>query len=157
MKGLTDASHGSINTNTVRTMVYTRQGSTRHEWEAMTVGADKKGMGARIKALRKARHWPQKQLARMVDIRYELLNKYEGGFGAPSIDTIAKLADALGTTVDYLIHGTEIEQSNLANIRLFRRFQALESLGQDDQQTVMRIIDALVAQQRVTSAIAPVD
>lgn len=146
-----------MNASTLRTMVYTQQGSTRHEWGVMTVGADKKAMGARIKALRKARHWPQKQLARMVDIRYELLNKYEGGFGAPSIDTVAKIAEALGTTVDYLITGTEIEQSNLANIRLFRRFQALENMGPEDQQTVMRIIDALIAQQRMASAIAPVD
>lgn len=72
-------------------------------------------------------------------------------------DLFIRLADALDTTVDYLLTGTEIEESNLANIRLFRRFQALEHLGQEDQQTVMRIIDALIAQQRVTSALAPLD
>ncbi len=42
-------------------------------------------------------------------------------------------------------------------IRLFRRFQALERLGEEEQQTVMRVIDAMVAQHRVTSALAPVD
>lgn len=119
--------------------------------------ADKKAIGARIKALRKARHWPQKQLANMIGIRYEQLNKYEGGFHIPAVETLVKLADALGTTLDYLITGTDIEESNLANIRLFRRFQALEHLGEEDQQTVIRLIDAFIAQQRVASAMAPVD
>lgn len=138
-------------------MTYTQAGSHRHEWEAMVDIADKKAIGARIKMLRKARGWTQKQLALKIGVRYEQLNKYEGGFHIPAIDTLVRLADALDTTMDYLVTGTEIEQSNLASTRLFRRFQALEHLGQDDQQTVMRIIDALIAQQRMASAMVPVD
>jgi len=30
-------------------------------------------------------------------------------------------------------------------------------MGQEDQQTVMRIIDALIAQQRMASVLVPVD
>lgn len=140
-----------------KTIVYTHAGSTRHEWEAMEDIADKKAIGARIKALRKARRWPQKQLALKVGIRYEQLNKYEGGFHIPAVDTLVRLADALDTTMDYLVTGTQIEESNLANIRLFRRFQALEHMAEEDQQTVMRIIDALIAQQRMASVLVPVD
>ena len=33
--------------------------------------ADRKVMGGRIKALRKAKHWPQKHLALMVGSRFE--------------------------------------------------------------------------------------
>lgn len=140
-----------------KTIAYTPTGSTRHEWEAMEDIADKKAIGARIKALRKARHWPQKQLANMVGIRYERLNNYEGGFSIPPAETLIRLADALGTTIDYLLTGTEIEESNLANIRLFRRFQALEHLDQDDQQTVIRLIDAFIAQKRIVAVLTPVD
>ncbi|MDQ4419543.1 hypothetical protein OOT33_03700 [Sphingobium sp. DEHP117] len=53
--------------------------------------------------------------------------------------------------------GTRTEESDLANIRLFRRFQALEELGREDQQTVIRLIDAFIAQQRITAVLAPVD
>lgn len=84
--------------------------------------AGKEAIGARIKSLRKARHWPQKQLANMVGVRFEQLNKYEGGFNIPPADVLVKLAATLDTTVDYLLTGTEAEQSNLASIRLFRRF-----------------------------------
>ena len=44
------------------------------------------------------------------------------------------------SSVDYLITGTPTGESDLANIRLFRRFQALEHPGQEDQQTVIRFI-----------------
>lgn len=123
----------------------------------MTGIADRKAMGARIKTLRKAKHWPQKQLANMVGIRYELLNKYEGGFGVPPVDVLARLADALDTTADYLITGTRAEASQLANIRMFRRFQALEHMTEEDQQAIMRVLDAFIAQQRMASVLVPVD
>ncbi len=119
--------------------------------------ADKKAIGGRIKALRKARHWPQKQLALMVGVRYEQLNKYEGGFHIPAIETLVRLADAFDTTLDYLVTGTEVEESNLASIRLFRRFQAVEQLAQEDQHTLMRVIDAMIAQGRMATALSPVD
>lgn len=75
----------------------------------------------------------------------------------PPVDVLAKLAQALDTTADYLITGTVIEQSNLANIRLFRRFQALEHMAEEDQQTIIRLIDAFVAQHRIAAVMAPVD
>ena len=123
----------------------------------MAETADRKAMGVRIKTLRKAKHWPQKQLAGVLGVRYEQLNKYESGLNNPPVDMLVKLAESLDTTVDYLLTGAQIEDSQLANVRLFRRFQALERLGEEEQQTVMRVIDAMVAQHRVTSALAPVD
>lgn len=114
-------------------------------------------MGMRVKTLRKARHWPQKQLAATLGIRFEQLNKYESGLNSPPIEMLVKLADALDTSIDYLLTGAGAEDSQLASSRLFRRFQALEHLAEEDQQTVIRVIDAMIAQQRVTSALASVD
>ena len=140
-----------------KSMAYTPHGTMPNGWESMVGSADRKVIGGRIKMLRKARHWQQKELALMVGIRFEQLNKYESGLNTPPVDTLVKLDNALDTTVEYILTGTEIEQSNLANIRLFRRFQALENLGQDDQQTIIRLIDAFIAQHRIVAVLAPVD
>ncbi len=118
--------------------------------------ANKKALGTRIKALRKVRHWTQKELGQRLGIRFEQLNKYESGLNSPPVEMLVKLADALETSVDYLLTGTGTD-STLANARLFRRFQALEHLGEEDQLTVIRVIDAMLAQQRVASAMVPVD
>jgi len=116
-----------------------------------------KELGARIKALRKARRWPQKELASLLGIRFQQLNKYESGSNTPPAEMLIKLADALSTSTDYLLTGNAAEESALANTRLFKRFQALESLAEDDQQTVIKVIDAMIAKRRMASALAPVD
>ena len=117
----------------------------------------RKALGSRLKALRKQRHLAQKELAALVDIRFQQLNKYESGFNTPPAEMLVKLAAALGVTVDFLLTGNPVEDSPLANTRLFRRFKVLEALAQDDQETVIKVIDAMIAKQRVTFALAPLD
>ncbi|OGA00345.1 MAG: putative toxin-antitoxin system toxin component, PIN family [Betaproteobacteria bacterium RBG_19FT_COMBO_58_11] len=66
-------------------------------------------------------------------------------------------AHTLDVTVDHLLIGNPVEDSPLANSRLFRRFKMLERLNQDDQDTVIKIIDAIIAKGQVEAALAPVD
>ncbi|CDH22395.1 helix-turn-helix domain-containing protein [Xenorhabdus bovienii] len=117
----------------------------------------RKEFGVRLKALRKQKGWPQKELEGKVEIRFQQLNKYESGLNIPPAEMMVKLADVLGVTVDYLLTGHPVEDSPLANSRLFRRFQVLERLAQEDQETVIKIIDAMIAKQRMESALLPVD
>ncbi len=73
-----------------------------------------------------------------------LLNKYESGLTTPPAEMLVKLADALATTVDYLLTGNPAEDTKLASTRLFRRFQALELLAEDDREAIIKVIDAMV-------------
>ncbi len=117
----------------------------------------RKVFGARLKGLRKQKGWAQKELAGRVGIRFQQLNKYESGLNTPPADMLVKLADALGVTVDYLLTGNPVEDSPLASSRLFRCFKMLEALNADDQETVIKVIDALIAKERVTAALTAVD
>lgn len=117
----------------------------------------RKAFGARLKVLRKQRNWAQKELAALVGIRFQQLNKYESGLNIPPAEMLVKLADALGVTVDYLLTGNPVEDTPLASSRLFRRFQVLEALTPEDQETVIKVIDAMIAKERMASALAPVD
>ncbi len=117
----------------------------------------RKAFGTRVKQLRKQRHWTQKELASRLDIRYQLLNKYEGGQHIPPAETLIRLAEALQTSVDYLLTGNPIEDSPLADSRLFRRFKELEAFDAEDQATVINVIDAIIAKRRVEGALAPLD
>lgn len=116
----------------------------------------RKAFGARVKQLRKDRDWSQKQLAAQVDIRFQLLNKYEGGQHIPPAETLIKLAEALNTTVDFLLTGNPLQEHPNVDESLFRRFQVLERFNDEDKQTVIKIIDALIAKQQVEHAIKPV-
>lgn len=117
----------------------------------------RKEFGARLKALRKQKNWSQKELALRVDIRFQQLNKYESGLNVPPADMLLKLAHTLDVTVDHLLTGNPVDDSPLANSRLIRRFKVLEGLNQDDQDTVIKVIDAMIAKDRMETALAPVD
>jgi len=117
----------------------------------------RKAFGSRVKGMRKNRHWTQKELANRVDVRFQLLNKYEGGQHIPPADTLIRLAKALDTTVDYLLTGDPMKDEPLANANLYRRFQTLEALNDEDRNTVISVIDAIIAKRQVENAIKPVD
>ena len=118
--------------------------------------AIRKAFGARVKELRKAHGWTQKQLAAQLDIRFQLLNNYEGGQHSPPAENLIKLADVLKTTIDYLLTGNPEQEFPKVDNTLFRKFQAMERFSPNDKQTVITIIDALIAKHKVEHAIKPV-
>ena len=117
----------------------------------------RKTFGIRLKELRKQKRWSQKEMAAKVEIRFQQLNKYESGLNLPPAEMLIKLADALATTVDYLLTGNETEDNPLASNRLFKRFRAVEQFNDDDQEAVIKLIDAMIAKQQMQSALQPFD
>ena len=116
----------------------------------------RKAFGARVKDLRKSRGWSQKQLAAQIEIRFQLLNKYEGGQHIPPIETIIKLSDTFQTTLDFLLLGNPQQEQASIDDTLFRRFQALGDFNSEDKQTIITVIDALITKHQVERAIKPV-
>ncbi len=112
--------------------------------------------GARVKELRKQRGWTQKELASKLGLRFSHLNKYEGGWHVPPADKLVQMSEVLDVTVDYLLTGDRVEQRPLHNTRLLERFRALETASQEDRETVIKLIDALIVRHRVESAVRPV-
>ncbi|MBF0548019.1 MAG: helix-turn-helix transcriptional regulator [Candidatus Riflebacteria bacterium] len=116
--------------------------------EAMKNGNVLSDFGKRIKALRKQKRWSQKELAQKIGVQFQQLNKYEGGLHAPPIDKLLLLADALGTTIDFLLSGNQSEIAPLQNRRLLERLQAMEKFENEDQEMLIRLIDAMIVKNR---------
>lgn len=68
-----------------------------------------------------------------------------------------KLADALGTSVDYLLTGNPIEDSPLASSQLFQRFKSLEDMNPSDREAIITLIDAMIAKHRAEDALPATD
>lgn len=115
----------------------------------------RKGLGLRIKELRKQHKWTQKELAAKLDMQFAQLNKYEGGLHAPPLDKIVELAEIFDTTVDYLLTGNRSDERPLHNLRLLERFKELEEVNAGDQETVIKLIDAMIVKNKVEGAIKP--
>ena len=99
--------------------------------------------------MRKQRSWTQKQLAEKLGVRYQQLNKYQGGLNTPPADKLIVLAEVFQTSVDFLLTGERSEQRPLHNVRMLERFQAMEDFEPEDQEVILRLIDAMILKHRV--------
>lgn len=71
----------------------------------------------RLKTVRRSRDITQEKLAELVNISQKSIAAYERGIRDPGSDMVAKLADVLGVTTDYLL-GIESDHSNSNGIRV---------------------------------------
>lgn len=115
-----------------------------------------KGFGPRLRALREKRGLSQQELADLIGIHMSQLSRLERSVSTPSAETVLSLARALRATTDALLRGDRAGEQELEiqNVRLYERFRVLEGLGDDAQEVAIKVIDALIAKERVREAVA---
>jgi Zn-dependent M16 (insulinase) family peptidase len=59
------------------------------------------------------------------------------------------------TTIDFLLTGDRSEQKPMHNLRLLERFQAIQDFSAEDQETVIKLIDAMIVKNKVEVAMSP--
>lgn len=65
-------------------------------------------MGKRMRALRRAKDLTQGQLAVICQCSQATIANIEQGRREPSIDLVNRIANALDTTIDFLLNGREV-------------------------------------------------
>ncbi len=96
-----------------------------------------------------------KRIGKQIDVRFPQLNKYECGLHTPPMDKLIKMSEVFDITIDYLLTGNRTEDRPLHSLRLLERFQALEDFNSEDQETVIKLIDAMIVKTKVEGAINP--
>ena len=112
--------------------------------------------GARLRELRKKRSWTLKEVAARLGVRHTHVIKYESGVHAPPLEKIAQLSELFGVSADYLITGKTLDNSQILSSHLLERLRALQNTPSGDQETAVNVIDALIAKNRMASALQPV-
>lgn len=108
--------------------------------------SQKNNLGSRILELRKAKGWSQTELADKVDISYAQIGRYETKGAQPPAEVVKKIAEALDTSVDYLLFGSTADKANAAlyDAEVIRYFKEIETLPGDDKAALMRVIAAFI-------------
>ncbi|WP_228693904.1 helix-turn-helix transcriptional regulator [Lunatimonas sp.] len=78
----------------------------------------------------------------------DIIGKYERDEIKPSIDTAAKIAEALTVTLDYLVKDAEYQ--NIDNDAL-KRLQQLEKLAPKEKDHLYALMDAFFAKHKMDS------
>jgi transcriptional regulator with XRE-family HTH domain len=116
----------------------------------------KETLADRIQSLRKQAGLTQVELADKIGVSKSQFIRYESKNVQPPANIINKLADALATSVDFLISGdkTEKAKASLKNSELIQRFKEVDSLPEDEQGVLIKIISAYVRDYRAKQAYA---
>lgn len=103
-------------------------------------------LGKRIQELRKQNKLSQIELANKINVSKSQMIRYENKGVQPPADILNKVADILGTSVDYLINGNSGEkaQAALKNTELLQRFKEIENMPQKEQTVLLDVISAYI-------------
>ncbi len=87
----------------------------------------------RLKELRKQQNITQGEMAKILNTTQTTYSKYESDMHEPNLDTLCKLADYYGVTLDYLIgrdYKNELGYINDSEKELLNNFRQLKPINQ---------------------------
>ncbi len=100
--------------------------------------------GERLLQVRKKRKVSQDELAKKLGVHAPVIGRYERGEVKPSIETAARMAEALGVSLDYLtgLSDQELDQD------IVKQINDLQSLKMEDRQHILQTLGALIREAK---------
>lgn len=114
------------------------------------------GLGDRIQELRKKAGLTQALLAKEIGISHTQMARYEIKGVQPPADVLKKMADYFGTSVDYLVFGsnTEKAQTSIKDAELIKQFNEIDQLPEADKVAITKVISAYLRDFKTRQAYA---
>lgn len=110
----------------------------------------------RLKRVREERGLSQTELGKLTKIHPHHISKYENAKSIPSADKLKILATALQVSADYLLFdGQKKEKVEFDNPILKESFIAVSRINKEDQETVMKLINAMILKNQMAGIMKP--
>jgi transcriptional regulator with XRE-family HTH domain len=108
-------------------------------------------LAQRLKKARIDKELSQTELGNLAGIHYTQIGRYENKGAQPSADVLAKLANALGVSSDYLANGStdELAENTLNDKELLNQFKAIEKMPENDKGVIKILIDAFITKKKI--------
>lgn len=108
-----------------------------------------------LRELRKSRGLTQVRLSELLEVSPRVYNRWENGSAAPRLDTLVKIADILGVTLDELVGRSEpTSEVVVQNPRLHELYRQIDRLSDEDQQALVILLDSLVKRSQMGQILA---
>lgn len=105
----------------------------------------------RLKKTRLEKGLSKGDLASMIGVHYSQIGRYENKGAQPSADVLAKLANSLGVSVDFLMNGTaeNLANNSLSDKDLLNQFKFIEKLPESEKNVVKIFLDAFITKKQI--------
>ncbi|MCL6516590.1 helix-turn-helix transcriptional regulator [Alicyclobacillus sp.] len=108
----------------------------------------------RLRQLRNERKWSQEELGRRINVTKVSVSGYENGNRMPDTDTLQKIADVFGVSIDYLLGrsdvkepGEKIPDDQYVSPDERKLLETVRGLPPDKQRQVTQFADFLKSQE----------
>ena len=114
-------------------------------------------LGQKLKQLRQERGWSQDEFAFHAQIDGRQVSRYENDRVMPSVEVVIKMAKAFNVSLDYLLF-EEVSRRPLEPkiSTLAPRVLALQDLSEEDEKSLLHMIDAIEAKNKLKALAAQV-
>ena len=106
--------------------------------------------GKKLRECRETKNLSQSELARKLDAHHSIIGRYERDEVKPTVDVIKKLAEALETTVGYLL-GENKDSGLLKDPAMLKRLNDIASFPDEDKEHILYTLDALIRNVKLKS------
>jgi transcriptional regulator with XRE-family HTH domain len=106
----------------------------------------KQELADRLLLVRKNKGISQQELAKLANVHFTNVGKYERGEATPAADILNRIAKAMEVSPDYLLNGTMQEKSAeaISDEELLSQFRKIEKLPADKKKLVKEFLDAFI-------------
>lgn len=99
--------------------------------------------GKKLRDCREQKGLSQNKLAQAVALHHSIIGRYEREEAKPTIDVVKRLANALGTTVSYLLGENETGEI-FKSPEMLERFKTIVTFSKEEQNHILYTIDAMI-------------
>ena len=100
----------------------------------------------RLKNTRLNKNLSKSELAEATGIHYSQIGRYEDKGARPSADVLAKIANVLEVTTEFLLSGSkaDLADNSLSDKELLNQFKIIEEFPNDKKQIIKELLDAFI-------------
>lgn len=123
----------------------------------VVVKVNNMNVGENIKRIRTAKNLSQKEVTINAGLDTAQYSRIENGKTDPSVNTLERIAKALGITLAELFASTdELKEINSLDKSLMEKVALMESLSDEEKQTIYTMLDAFIGKRKLKAALSNV-
>lgn len=98
----------------------------------------------------------QNELADKVEISKAQMSRYMSKGVQPPANVLAKMADELGVSMDYLLNGDTNDKaiSSLSHAEVIQQYKEVDQLPADERSAIIKVVGALLRDYKTRQAYA---
>ena len=110
-------------------------------------------LAERLREGRKNKKLSQQKLAKIANVHYTNVGKYERGEATPSSSVLNRIAQALELSPDFLMNGTIEDKANneIKDQELLLQFKKIDKMPEDKKSLLKEFLDSFIFKTTVQS------